>query len=149
MFQTIRANSASLRGFDIQASADDMISLTVPAYYQLSGSLGVATQVIEETTDRGLPGTVTCGAMSLGHVQVAQAFMQQEATRAAGGSPVGAYSFKLANGDTFTGLGVINPPESPTGGVASGTRVWRILLQNHTFVPAVGLAAALAAAGTV
>lgn len=146
---SLRANLATIRGFNIPPGADDFISVAVPPNWTLGGTLGAATQVLEESSDRSATITLTLGSFSLGHALMAQAYQQQQAAAAAGGSPVSQHSVQTANGDTVAGIGIINPPPTAAGGTASGNRAWQVLLQEATFTPAVGLAAALAAAGTV
>lgn len=148
MFQNLRANLLTTRNRQIQPSADDFLSVALPADFALDGTVGAATQVISASSDGSAVITVTVGSLSLGHVQLSLAYAEQQSVFRGGGSPVGTHTVRLTNGDTVTGLGVISRPTTLTGGTQSGNRAWTIMLQSATYTPAVGLAAALAAAGT-
>jgi hypothetical protein len=149
MFQDFRANLYTCRGRVIPPAAEDFLSVSLPADYALDGAVGQSTQVLSAVSDKSATATVTCGSMSLGHALIAACYQEQEALRASGASPVGDHTFRLANGDTITGRGVISIPSTLDGGTTSGTRAWTVMLQSRTVIPAAGLAAALAASGTV
>lgn len=148
MFHDYRLNLLTVGGVTIMPAAEDFLSIALPADYQLDGAMGASTQVISEVTDKSAVITATLGSMSLAHAQIASLYQSQQAVRTSGGSPVGDVSATLANGDKVIGRGVLSRPTTVEGGTQSGTRAWTIMLQQATYIPAVGLAARIAAAGT-
>lgn len=148
MFYDYRVNGLTIGGVAFTPAAEDFLSISLPADYQLDGAVGAATQVLSEVTDKSCTITATLGSMSLMHAQMAVVYQSQQAARAAGGSPVQNVSATLANGDKIVGIGVVSKPTTIDGGTQSGTRAWTIMLQRATYTPAVGLAEAIAAAGT-
>lgn len=137
------------RGRVIRPSANDFVSIAVPEKYQLGDIVGTSDRVTEVVLDGSVTITVTNGAYSAGYAAMSEAYLEQQTVAAGGGSPNGNYSVTFPNGDTIVGEGVMNPPGTLTGGQTSGSRTQTILLRRATFTPAVGLTAALAAAGTV
>jgi hypothetical protein len=136
-YHTYRATGCVLRDgkYPIKPSADEFISVELPADYQMGATVGAAQRPIERVSDRSATATVNCGNKTPGHAAIMGAYIEQQVIEGTGLNPSGVHIFRLSNGEVITGSGVISRPTTRDGGVDTGAAAWTVMLAEARWVP--------------